>query len=89
MPQSLDEILEKRGQSYGDYSDQAHTAQMLKESFRNAPSYPDMLAVERESLDMIAVKLSRIMTGSPHHEDSWVDIAGYAQLVVDLLRRGT
>jgi hypothetical protein len=26
------------------------------------------------------------LTGDPHHVDSWVDIAGYAQLVVDRLR---
>ena len=89
MPQSLTEILEQRGDSYGDYSEQAHLAQVLKECIRNSQSYPDMLAIERESLEMICTKLSRILTGSPHHEDSWVDIAGYAQLVVDLLRRDT
>jgi nucleoid-associated protein YejK len=86
MPQSLTEVLEQRGDAYGDYSEQAHLAQVLKDCIRNSPTYPDMLAIERESLEMICTKLSRILTGSPHHEDSWVDITGYAQLVVDRLR---
>ena len=89
MPQSLTEILAQRGDSYGDYNEQAHQSQMLKACIRNSQSYPDMLAIERESLEMICTKMSRILCGSPHHEDSWVDIAGYAQLVVDRLRRGT
>jgi len=89
MPQSLTEILAQRGDSYGDYGEQAHLSQLLKDRIRNSQSYPDMLAIERESLEMICTKLSRILTGSPHHVDSWVDIAGYAQLVVDRLRRDT
>ena len=89
MPQSLTEILAQRGDSYGDYGEQAHLSQLLKDRIRNSQSYPDMLAIERESLEMICTKLSRILTGSPHHVDSWVDIAGYAQLVVDRLRKDT
>ena len=30
---------------------------------------------------MIAVKISRILTGDPSHADNWHDIAGYATLV--------
>jgi hypothetical protein len=36
---------------------------------------------QRESLDMIACKASRILNGDPNHLDSWVDIAGYATIV--------
>lgn len=31
---------------------------------------------------MIASKLARIASGNPSLKDNWVDIAGYAQLVI-------
>jgi len=86
MPQSLTDILEDRGASYGDYTSQALVAQRLKRIVHSAQTRADMGAVQRESLDLICTKMSRILTGDPRHVDSWVDIAGYAQLVVDRLR---
>ena len=41
---------------------------------------------QREALEMIAHKIGRILNGDPDYDDSWVDIAGYAQLVADRLR---
>jgi hypothetical protein len=41
---------------------------------------------QRESLEMIAHKISRIVNGDANYMDSWVDIAGYAQLVIDKLQ---
>ena len=40
------------------------------------------------ALDMICVKLGRIVNGNPDYADNWVDIAGYAKLVSDRLRTG-
>jgi hypothetical protein len=40
---------------------------------------------QQEALDMIAHKIARILNGDPNYADSWVDIAGYAQLVADRL----
>ena len=37
---------------------------------------------------MIFHKLARIANGDPTYIDSWTDIAGYAQLVVDDLNEG-
>jgi hypothetical protein len=33
-----------------------------------------------EALDMIALKLSRILSGQANFKDHWDDIAGYAKL---------
>jgi hypothetical protein len=41
-----------------------------------------MTLVQRESLDMIATKIARIVCGDPDELDSWVDIGGYAELVI-------
>jgi hypothetical protein len=35
----------------------------------------------QESLDMIAHKIGRILSGNPNYNDHWDDIAGYAKLV--------
>jgi hypothetical protein len=49
------------------------------------PSWHMMNASQREACEMIAHKLGRIVNGDPNYADSWVDIAGYAQLVVNEL----
>ena len=38
---------------------------------------------QREALQMIASKLARIASGDANHQDSWIDIAGYAKLAAD------
>ena len=40
---------------------------------------------QRECLEMIAHKIGRILNGDPNYDDSWRDIVGYAQLVVNRL----
>lgn len=76
------QLLQERKKTHGHYDQTAQTAQMLKRLIRHAPSYMDTNERQRESLDMIAVKLARIMCGDPHEPDHWRDIAGYALLVI-------
>lgn len=42
---------------------------------------------QKEALSMIFSKIARILNGDPDHIDSWHDIAGYATLVEDRLRK--
>lgn len=79
-------VIEKREHSHGDYLHQARMAQDLKKIFRDAGR--QLSPEQSESLDMIAVKLSRILTGNPNEADHWVDIAGYATLISNMLRSG-
>jgi hypothetical protein len=84
----VDKVLDEREDQYGSYMQSADTAIKIKSAMHNAIArndmhlYPDQLM----SLDMIAVKLSRIVNGNPSHRDSWIDIAGYATLVADRLQ---
>lgn len=84
-PVSLETTLENRGQEYGEYSEMARIAQRLKETMRSGPSWVNMSPVQRESLEMHATKLARIVCGNPNNPDSWRDIAGYAKLAEDRL----
>lgn len=84
--QDLDAILDQRNGSYGIFSEQALVSQNIKSALRHSPNWKKLPEDMKESLELIATKLGRILNGDPNHEDSWVDIAGYAQLVVDRLR---
>jgi succinylglutamate desuccinylase len=77
----IEAITAERGEQYGDFADQAHIAQDLKDYMRLMPGWNDLLPHQRESLDMIQHKISRILNGNPNIVDSWSDIAGYAHIV--------
>lgn len=82
----VDSILQERGNRYGKFSGHAELTQHLKHEFYSyAESKDKLTASMRESLDMIFHKIGRIGNGDPFYDDSWIDIAGYAQLVVDEL----
>lgn len=78
----IDETLRERGKTHGDYHEQAEFAGALRDLFQTAGKWKALTRVEKDAALMIAVKLSRILTGNPHYADSWVDVAGYATLVV-------
>ncbi len=80
MP-DIEDKLEANNATYGEYYRSASKAQIIKAVFMESESYLKMNAVMRESLDMIATKLARILEGDPFYKDSWIDIEGYAKLV--------
>jgi hypothetical protein len=75
-------LLNERQTTHGDFSDNARHGQVLRDYFRASPNWEHMDEVHRESLDMIACKLSRILSGQSTHDDHWKDIAGYATLAL-------
>lgn len=77
----LDATLAERNSTHGDFRKQFDVAQRIKAIFR-VEDYGNASNVQREALDQIAHKLSRILTGNPDHLDHWADIAGYAMCIV-------
>ena len=82
----LDGILEQRGSRYGRFEDNAWIAQLVKQAFRYGFGYDNLYDDQKEALDQIASKISRIVIGDRDYADNWDDIAGYAKLVADRLR---
>jgi DNA-binding CsgD family transcriptional regulator len=84
---NVDAILNERGSRYGNFLDHARVTYKLKEVARNfAEEKGKTFAVDQcEAMDMIFHKIGRILNGDPNYADSWIDIAGYAQLVADRL----
>ena len=86
MNNDIKSVLAERGSRYGSFDAHARITQSLKASFvSNSQSYFKMTPSMKEAVDMILHKLGRIGNGDPSYLDSWVDIVGYAQLVVDEL----
>lgn len=85
MP-TITDILTERGSRYGSFDSHARITQALKDAMQREPGWARLTPSMRESLEMQAHKIGRILNGDPTYLDSWVDIVGYAQLVVDELK---
>lgn len=85
-PTSLDAVLNERGSRYGSFLKHAVITQRLKAVMSDTPNWIALNDDMVEALEMIAHKIGRILNGDPSYADSWVDIAGYAQLVADRLQ---
>lgn len=86
----IDATLTERGKRYGKFTGHADVTQRLKHIMathqsRDRTTWTYLDPDQKEALEMIAHKIGRILNGDPNYADSWVDIAGYAKLVVDRL----
>lgn len=82
------ELLNERSKTHGPYELHAGIAQQIKAvmhlQYQNQYAcWAKLTESQRESLDMIAHKIGRILAGDPDFRDHWDDIAGYAKLVAD------
>ena len=82
---SITDTLKERGKRYGSFKEHARIAQSIKTAMIDSPNWNSLSPDKRESLDMIAHKIGRILNGDPNYIDSWHDIAGYSQLIEDIL----
>ena len=79
-------LLNEREKTHGDYSELAFVSQYLKLALSYGP-IDQLPAVHRESLEMICVKMARIVCGDHNEPDHWRDIIGYAQLVLNHIKK--
>jgi hypothetical protein len=80
-------LLQQRGNVYGDFSGTALVSQNIKSAMRHSPNWQKLPEDMKEALEMVALKISRILNGDPSYPDNVVDIIGYMQLVLDRLQR--
>lgn len=78
-PTDRDPLLAEREKTHGDFKMNAYISQKLKAIFSEYFAEDENI-VHCEALDMIALKLSRILSGQANFKDHWDDIAGYAKL---------
>lgn len=77
------ELLTQRNRTHGDYREQSRITQEFKRLMRDTPNWRGLSDSEKDSLEMVAVKVGRILAGNPHFKDHWDDIAGYAKLIAN------
>ena len=82
----ITDILTERGKDYGLFISQAGLSQELKTVMQDHRGWGALGSDMHEALELIAMKIRRILNGNPNHIDSWDDIAGFARLVADRLR---
>lgn len=83
----ISQILQERESRYGSFKEHALIAQNLKYELRLSKKFKQLNEDQREALEMIQHKIARILNGDPNYADSWVDIAGYAQLIANRLQQ--
>jgi hypothetical protein len=76
LRKALDVVTGARRQSYGNPEDNFKNISVLWDAWRSirGDSMPPAAEV---AIQMILMKIARL-SESPAHEDSWIDIAGYA-----------
>lgn len=76
----INDTLTQRGKTHGDFGQHAEVTQLLKEVMYASSGWQRLTHAQRESLDMIAHKIGRILAGDPNYPDHIHDIIGYAEL---------
>lgn len=78
-------LIDERAVSRGSFLDVASAAQVYKSFSRTRLA--TIKSYEAEALDNIFTKIARLTNRKSKHDlDSWQDIAGYATLVVNLIK---
>lgn len=86
MISGVTDILKQRGSRYGIFKDHALITQQLKSTMKRTEGWSRLSASQKEALEMIVHKIGRILNGDPNYDDSWIDISGYAELIVKELK---
>ena len=81
QPQHELPLLNERQTTHGSFEDNAIISQSFKRMFRAGPGWNTLSDIEREAMDMIALKFSRILSSRSLSKQHWEDVVGYAKLV--------
>ena len=84
---NIEKTLKERGENYGKFIDNATIAQNIKAAMRSTPNWWKLTYDKQECLEMLAVKISRILNCNSEHYDSWHDMIGYITLVMENLEQ--
>lgn len=87
MSDEVNKLLEEREKTHGDFAKQAITAMALKYVIEQTPNWKEMPSFMRESLDLMATKISRMCHGNMREPEHMRDCAGYAMLIVRELEK--
>lgn len=76
----IEKTLEERAKTHGSYRLHSECCQSIKDIMHKSPNWPGLQAHQKETLEMVAHKVARILVGNPDEKDHWHDIQGYSKL---------
>ena len=77
MTASINDVLDEREETHGDFRDVSDVYYALQNAlYQNGFDKREYIAV----LDMLCMKMARIVSGDPTHEDHWIDLGGYSEI---------
>lgn len=80
------DIIVERNKTHGEFGDNARVSQSIKRILRAEPGWDLLTDTEREAMDMIALKFSRLLSGKALELQHWEDVVGYARLAEKLCK---
>ena len=83
----INSILNEREQTHGSFKDFSKINQELKGVLHSCATWNSLSDRQKEALEMIMYKVSRIMNGKADYPDHWLDVAGYATLIKNELEK--
>jgi hypothetical protein len=77
---NLDDILKDKRTTHGDFSETAALSQAIKMLFRRGKNWESMPNDGKESLELLASNIARILHGDASEARHWNHAAGYMRL---------
>jgi len=83
---NMNDIQKERSARYGAFTEVARISQNIKNAMKDSPNWDRLEPYMKESLEMNAHKIARILNGDIYYLDSWVDASSFLDLVVKEIR---
>jgi hypothetical protein len=83
----VEDILANRQGKHGEFNENSTVTWQIMRILMAQRNWPILTDGQRHALYMDAHKMARIIVGDPNEVDHWDDIAGYATLVADRIRK--
>lgn len=71
-------VIPNRDEQHGGMEAVGEVSQPIKNAMRAGKNWDALSPGEKESFDMVAHKIGRVLSGGdPHDDEHWLDAAGY------------
>lgn len=84
---NTEKLREERSARYGDFDNNSEVSQGLKDMLRLGDEWETMPSFIKEALDMVCVKMSRVVSGDPFYLDNYHDIQGFIDCALDCIEK--
>ena len=76
-------LTAERQKTHGNFAENALISQNLKNVFHSLPGWQNLNNEQKEAVEMMCMKFSRIFSGKSDERQHWEDVEGYAHLATE------